>query len=222
VVQLILPGSRAARRRTVVLTVIVVLMSVSALPVPRTWVLRQAGSMLVAEDALAPADMIVLTVDAAGPGVVEAIDLVAAGWATRVALFVEAPSRYEQELSRRGIAFEDSAARTTSDLRAAGISQVHRIAETVDGTEEQGPVLAEWCATHGIDSVIVVGTSDHTRRLRRVLRRSMRDRATRVMVRAARFSEYDPDRWWQTRSGIRIQIGETQKLLLDFLRHPVG
>jgi hypothetical protein len=55
-----------------------------------------------------------------------------------------------------------------------------------------------------------------------VLRRSMRGRGTRVMVRAARFSEYDPDRWWQTRSGIRIQIGETQKLLLDLLRHPVG
>jgi hypothetical protein len=67
---------------------------------------------------------------------------------------------------------------------------------------------------------VVVTTSDHTRRLRRVLRRSMDGHATRIAVRAARYSPFDPDRWWETRTGARTGIVELQKLLFDVARHP--
>jgi hypothetical protein len=41
------------------------------------------------------------------------------------------------------------------------------------------------------------------------------------MVRYARYSEFDPDSWWQTRGGQRTQAVESQKLLMDILRHPL-
>jgi hypothetical protein len=39
-------------------------------------------------------------------------------------------------------------------------------------------------------------------------------------VRYSRYSEFDPDSWWLTRGGQRIQAVESEKLLLDLLRHP--
>jgi hypothetical protein len=42
------------------------------------------------------------------------------------------------------------------------------------------------------------------------------------MVRSARYSAFDPDGWWETRGGIRTEIIELQKLLLDVLLHPIS
>ena len=70
--------------------------------------------------------------------------------------------------------------------------------------------------------LIVVTNADHSRRLRRVLRRSMRGLQTKVIVRASRYSAFDPDRWWTTRAGARTGIVEIEKLLLDVVRHPMS
>jgi hypothetical protein len=40
-------------------------------------------------------------------------------------------------------------------------------------------------------------------------------------VRPATYSPFQPDRWWQTREGVRIAIIEYEKLALDVLRHPL-
>jgi hypothetical protein len=48
----------------------------------------------------------------------------------------------------------------------------------------------------------------------------MKSRLTQVTVQAARYSNFDPDRWWESRGGVRTEIGELQKLLLDFMLHP--
>jgi hypothetical protein len=62
---------------------------------------------------------------------------------------------------------------------------------------------------------VVVAARDHSRRLRRVLDRAMKGHPTRVTVRAERYSNFDPDRWWETRGGVRTEIIELQKLVLD-------
>jgi hypothetical protein len=53
----------------------------------------------------------------------------------------------------------------------------------------------------------------------------MKGHATRVTVQPARYSSFDPDRWWETRVGIRTEIFELQKLLLEALEavlHPIS
>jgi hypothetical protein len=67
-----------------------------------------------------------------------------------------------------------------------------------------------------------VSSSDHSRRLRRVLRRSLSGSAAKIAIRSARYSSYDPDRWWETRENIRIAIVEFEKLFLDIVRHPIS
>ena len=54
------------------------------------------------------------------------------------------------------------------------------------------------------------------------MQRSMRGSSAQVLVRASRFSTFDPDSWWRTRTGIRTQIVEMEKLLLDFAAHPLS
>jgi hypothetical protein len=176
----------------------------------------------VAEDLPVSADIIVVTSDADGAGVLEAADLVQAGVAPRVAVFADPPDPIvDREFLRRGVPYEDLGARSVRQLEALGVRRIEQIPRAVAGTEDEGRVLPPWCDEHRFRSVIVVSTSDHSRRLRRVLGRSMRGHPTRVSVRPARYSQFDPGGWWHTRGGTRIAVVELEKLLLDVVRHPL-
>ena len=50
----------------------------------------------------------------------------------------------------------------------------------------------------------------------------MKGHPTRVTVQPARYSRFDPDRWWETRGGVRTVIVELQKLVLDVVLHPMS
>jgi hypothetical protein len=179
--------------------------------------------VLVAEDPLAPADVIVIATGADGAGVLEAADLVHAGVATRVAVFSDPPDAVvDAEFLRRGVPYEDAAARSLGELRALGVDAVEQIPWPVAGSDEEGRALPEWCAQRHLRSVVVVTTSDHSRRLRRLLRRGMDGQGTHVTVRRARYSQFDPGRWWDTRQGVRTEVIELEKLLLDVVLHPIS
>jgi hypothetical protein len=194
---------------------------VFGVPATRGSILRAAGWVLVVDDLVEPADIIVIAATADGAGVLEAVDLVHRGIAARVAVFADPPDAVDLEFIRRGVPYEDAAARSTRQLRSLGVTLIERIPRAIAGTEAEAEVLPDWCDQHQFRSIVVVSTTDHSRRLRRVLQRSMKNHQTRVTVRPARHSTFDPDRWWQTRSGVRIEIIELQKLLLDILRHPI-
>jgi hypothetical protein len=184
--------------------------------------LRAVGWMLVADDPIRAADVIVVAVDARDAGVLEAADLVRSGISHRVALFTDAPDKVDRELARRGVDYEDQATRQTRLLRALGVENVEQIPSSISGTEDEGRVFPEWCDELQLRSVIVVTAADHTRRVRRVLRRAMNGRGIHVIVRRARLSEFDPEHWWLTRGGTRTEIVELEKLLLDLVRHPIS
>jgi hypothetical protein len=191
-------------------------------PPTRESLLRAAGWVLLVNEPVEPADIIVVATDADGPGVLEAADLVRRGIATRVAVFADPPGRVDREFIRRGVPYEDEAARLTRQLRSLGVMAIEQIPRADAGTQGEADVLPGWCDQHQFRSVVVVTTADHSRRLRRVLRRAMRGHPTRVTVRPAPHSEFDPDRWWESRGGIRTEIIELQKLLLDIARHPLS
>lgn len=192
------------------------------LPGARTAVLGAAGRVLVADDPIEPADIIVVTVDAGAAGLLEAADLVRGGTATRAALFGDVPDSADRELQRRFPAYEDANALAARQLKALGVDSVEYIPAAVTGTTDEGRAFTEWCQRHGFRSVVVVTASDHSRRVRRVLHRSMNGQSTKIMVRSARFSPFKADQWWQTRAGTRSEVIELEKLLLDFVRHPLS
>ncbi len=108
------------------------------------------------------------------------------------------------------------------ELEALGVKNPVRIATPVDGTTAEGRVLNSWIRERGFRTIVMVTTTDHARRTRRVLRRAMKDQPASVLVRPSRYSDFDAHAWWHTRPGIRTEIIELQKLLLDFVSHPIS
>jgi hypothetical protein len=190
--------------------------------VGRHSLLRTAGWMLVADDPIRPADAIVIAVDAGDAGVLEAADLVRSGVSQTVALFDGPPSDVDRELTRRGVNLDDEGHHKTRLLRTLGVDRVELIPWRITGTEDEGHIFPKWCDELQLRSVIIVTSADHTRRLRRVFHRAMKGRATTVMVRRAHFSQFDPDRWWSDRDGVRTEVVELEKLLFDIIRHPIS
>jgi hypothetical protein len=195
---------------------------VFSVPVSRVRVLRAAGRALVVDDPLSPADAIILPEWTGAAGAIDAADLVHAGIAKHVAVIPGNPRPAELELARRGVAYQSETDDLVHMLRALGVSDIEVIQMEATGTGAEGQIIPAWCHQRHVRSVVVVSAPDHARRLRRILHRSMDLRTTRVFIRAARFSEFDPDRWWTTRDGARTEIVELQKLLLDLVRHPLS
>jgi hypothetical protein len=187
----------------------------------RESILRAAGWALVASDPVAPADVIVLTLDSAGAGALEAADLAHSGVSKRVAVFEDPPSGVDFEYIRRGLPYENASARQIRQLAMLGVTNVVPISR-ITGTESEGRALPRWSDGQGLRSIVVVAAKDHSRRLRRVLDRDMKGHPTRVIVQPARYSDFDPDRWWKSRGGVRTEMVELQKLLLDFVLHPLS
>src|SRR5512139_3264799 len=93
----------------------------------RVPVLRQLGSLLVHSDRVTSADVIVVTLDSGGAGTLEAADLVRSGVAPKVAVFTDPPTAEDLEFIRRGLPYDDRAARQAAQLNLLGIRDVLRI-----------------------------------------------------------------------------------------------
>lgn len=212
--------SRRPRRSTMLIAVALAAAAILAVPSVRRPLLRSAGWLLVVEEPVAHADIIVISGDSSGAGALQAADLVHSGIAKRVAVFTDPPSREDLEFIRRELPYEDLAARQIRQLGWLGATDVVQIPRNEAGSEGEGQVLAPWCDQHGVRSVVFVAARDHSRRVRRVLNRDMKGHPTRISVQAERYSSFDPDRWWETRTGIRIEIIELEKLVLDVVLHP--
>ena len=204
------------RYRVAVLLAFLTLVAVGV-PAIRRSILRAAGGALVVNEPVSSADIIVISGEADGAGELEATDLIHRGVATRVAIFAYAPDEVQSEFIHRGASYEDSAARSVRRLKALGVENIVQIPGYAKGTENEGPILARWCDEQRFRSIVVLGVPDHTRRLRRVLRRHLKGHQTVVIVCSARHAVFDPDRWWESRDGIRTEIGEFEKLLLDIM-----
>jgi hypothetical protein len=218
------PSMIPRRPRWAPILVVVALATVAIVAVRslRDPVLRTAGWALVVNEPVAPADFVVVSPESGGAGALEAADLVQSGIAKRVAVFMDPPSGEDHEFIRRGLPYEDGGARQIRQLRSLGVTDVVQIPRTDVGTQGEGQVLPPWCDEHQLRSIVFVAVKDHSRRLRRVLDRVMKGHPTRVTVQPARYSSFDPDRWWETRGGVRTEIIELQKLVLDVVLHPMS
>jgi hypothetical protein len=117
---------RWSKRWSTLVVVLVALTGFACLAVRpiREPVLRAAGWALVISEPLAPADVIVLTLDSGDAGLLQAADLVQGGISKRVAIFMEPPDEVEREFIRRGVPYTG----TMQMLRSPGVTDVEQIA----------------------------------------------------------------------------------------------
>ncbi len=197
---------------------------IAVLAFPFIWepVLRAAGWALVIKEHVAPADIIVVSLDSGGALALEAADLVQSGIAPQVAVFTDPPDEADREFIRRGLPYEDASAAQIRHLRWLGVTDVMQISRTDVEIEGESQVLPAWCDRHQFRSIVFVAARGDSRRARRLLDRAMKGHPTRVIVQPTRYSSFDPDHWWETRDGIREEIIQLQKLVLDVILHSMS
>ena len=117
--------------------------------------------------------------------------------------------------------YADEGERFLGLLHAMNIGQVEVVGMRDGGTEEFGEFLPEWSRQRQLDSVLVVTGTDHSRRVKRVLRRNSSGQHPRFTVRRSRYSAFTPERWW---CPVPSELGlvELQKLALDVVLHPLS
>ena len=198
----------------------VLLVVLLALPATRERLLRAAGWALVAQDPLTPADVIVVSIDADGEGVLAAADLVHAGLATRVALFPDPPDRTDREFLRRGLPYSNRATIATMQLHALGVTSVELIPAPVSGTTAEGAALRQWCAGQGLRRVIFVSTPI----IRGARAACWRAACVAPALRPAYATPPTPSSIRQlvadAAPGVVTEIVEAQKLLVDAVLRP--
>jgi len=210
----------SARRWSSALLIVLCLIVVVAITPLRVVPLRWVGHALVSNDPLVRADIAIVPEWAGGAGALEVADLIHDGMVDRVGVLATPALREEQEFRRRGVAYEDQAARLIHQMIALGVQKPERLPTAATGTEAEGTELADWCRANPVREMVIISPPDHSRRVRRVLRRSMGQCAANVSVRTTRYSNFDPDHWFETRWGMRTAVTELEKLILDVVRHP--
>jgi len=210
------------RKATVGACILFLLVLVFSAYIFREPILTAAGRLLVVANPVTSADIIVVAVDAYKVGVLDAADLFHHGVAPQVAVFATFPDEVDKEFIKRGVPYFDVGAWSVRQLKALGVTHVLMIPQEVHGTEDEGNVLPGWLEQHRFRIVVLVTSSDHSRRVSRVLHRALKGQSVTLIVRPSRYSKFDPENWWQTRENLKTGIIELQKLIIDFVLHPIS
>lgn len=184
-------GERGGIIFSLVVLFVVVLLGV-VLYLARAPLLAALGEWWVVSDELEKAQaIVVLGGDSVeGSRVQRAARLYREGWAPRVVLIGPALRIYlsETELMQR-------------EAIALGVpaDRLLRVPRAADSTFEEALVLRPLLAEHGFRRVIVVTSSYHVRRARRIFRAVYREGGIQVWVDAVDDPRFDPRYWWQKR-----------------------
>jgi len=107
------------------------------------------------------------------------------------------------------------AALIAHDLESKGVPAAsvvtfdHRAADTT----EEADALRRFVGQHDWHRIVLVTSSYHTRRSRYIFRKVFPSNVS-VVVAPALDSEFDPDRWWESRLGLKLFFQESVGYLL--------
>lgn len=175
--------------------------------------LTRLGAWLVAEDALQPADAIVVLGGTMFERPLEAVDLYKSGVAPRIYLLREIQDWGEVELLKRGVPYLRYVDLQVDALVKLGVPrEAIGILDPANSTAQEADYVHQLVATQHLSRVIIVTSKQHTRRARLVMNRRMQGTGAQVIVRATRYDRADVDRWWSNRSTLRFTLFETQRL----------
>lgn len=157
---------------------------------------RNAGHWLVREDALGPADVIVVLSGGLPYRALGAADIYKSGYAPEV--WVSYPVGPQQELSRLGIHFVGEEEYSREILVREGVpgNSVKILPSQLINTEEEVEEIVREMQAQGKHTVIVVTSPEHTRRVR-ALWNALVGQEPKAIVRGAPTDPFDADHWWR-------------------------
>jgi uncharacterized SAM-binding protein YcdF (DUF218 family) len=184
-------------------------------------VLSSAGRFMSKADSFTAADWCFVTPESGRGGELEAADLFSAKRVRHIVVLLPAPSRADQELLRRGFT-QVHPLKDRLAFLGIPVDGLSFIAVADGGTNESAAEIAKWIAQKKTGSAVVIVGPTHVRRFRRVLAREWPAELSAPAIISTTFSQFDPQQWWRSRTMLREGIIELEKLLLEYLTHPLG
>ena len=179
-------------------------------------ILRSIGGFLVRQDEVVHADALYVLGGSPIDRTLEGMKLVGAGYAPAITFTGESPN---EVLLLFGIDSSEAAL----GARVAMLSgfDTTRISLVKHGTStyEEAEGVRAHALAKGQDTIIVVTTDFHTRRVGQVFRKAMGGTGITVIVRAAKAVRYDTDRWWRSEEGLLMVNNEYMKLMYYAVKH---
>ena len=179
------------------------------------WFLVYGGRFLQHEDPLSHADAIFVLAGTRAQRWLEAADLYREGYAPTIVLSPGIVESAEFWLRARGIPFPTDAELARNAMVKMGIPSGAIVTplENIDNTAAEGLLLRRLTREHHWTRVIIVTSKYHTRRAGFAFRRALDGTGLTIIVRASRYDDADPARWWHHRSDLRFVLLEWEKLV---------
>jgi uncharacterized SAM-binding protein YcdF (DUF218 family) len=181
---------------------------------------RGAGRWLVREDPLSPADVIVVLSGGIPYRAEEAAKVFQTGYAPEV--WVSRPVSPASELARLGIRFVGEEEYSREVLVHEGVPEkaVHILPEMIVDTEQEVQEVVQEMRRTGKTRVIIVTSPPHTRRVRTLWTKLVRENR-KAIVRAAFEHQFDADHWWRNTHDALAVVREMLGLMNAWAGLPV-
>ncbi len=187
---------------------------------PAAWAIRGVGQWLVVQDALEPAQAIVVLSGRMPVRAREAAEIYRQGFAAQV--WITRPASPEEELRQMGIGFVGEEFYNQRVLIQLGVptDAIRVLDKPVINTEQEVLEISDALRQEGGSKVIVVTTKPHTRRVKAIWKRLVGN-SPRLMVRFASQDGYDGAHWWRHTSDALDVVRELLGLANAWAGFPV-
>lgn len=196
---------------------VALLLTITLLLAFRQDVMRAAGSLLIVEDELQPADAIfVLSGNAFDRGM-EAAKIFRGGHSFMIVCTGE---NIATDIKALGLLYtEGQITKIMVTSEAKVDSNYVVLLEKGTSTQEESDAILAYCQANQLKKIIVVSTKFHTRRVDNVFRDKFESAGIRVIIRGASHFRYDEDLWWENEYGLIDLNNEYIKMVYYWLKY---
>ena len=214
------PHSPPAQRNPRKIRAIHILSVIALFSIVAIIAIRNAGRWLVREDAIAPADVIVVLSGAMPYRAEGAAEIYAKGYAPEI--WVSWPESPAAELSSLDVKFVGEEEYSRQILIAEGVpaTAIRIFPDTIIDTQQEIEEIAREMRRAGKSRVIIVTSPQHTRRVRALWNR-LAGKGLHASVRAAYEDPFDADHWWRNSRDALSVVREFLGLLNAWAGLPV-
>ena len=179
--------------------------------VARAPVLRALGATLVAEDALAPVDVIGVSLANPRATALEAAALYREGIARRIVVAESRKEELKRRLDEIGVVIPAPHELVVAILERSGVppEAITVLPGSVDGSNTEIALIVRFASREKVGALLYLTARSHTARTGWRLRREAP--GTRILVRAPRTDDFHADTWWHRR-------GSTREVMTEYLR----
>lgn len=197
-----MPTARAVRWSLFV----IVLVSVQFFFLRHFWA-GQVGDFLIRQDAIAPADAILVLGGGSGERTQQGVALYQQDYAPLLIISAENNHSLYSRTFQWG--------KAARDLAIAGGVPDDRILliETSTSTRDDALLSKELCLSRGLRSLIIVSEPFHTRRAWWTFKKEYRGSDIRLMMYPVQQSWYTRDGWWHSEEGFLSTVNEYVKIV---------